>query len=298
MANAFRIAPVVAAAVASSAVILRSRELGNNCHYIADHYPGQVLSIVTPEQYNLMNPKPEWVIRWGTTAATVARETKVLNKASAIKETLDKAGFRSKAVEAGLAPRMWMSKQALGEYDGDLNDGVIVRPVHHARSEHLYHCTTPAELDTAIAAIDGPYYISEYIKKDRELRVFIVAGKAVIVLDKDPPRDRRKVSWGCVDEGALKVVRWGQWPMFAVENAIKAFNLSKLDFGAVDVMVKGEGANAHAYFLEINTAPEVWRYYGERLGEAFHYSINTSRDRIPTNQYNNWRDVAHPTLLA
>lgn len=294
MPNAFYLAPAITASV----VILRSRELGNNCHYIADNYPGQALSIVTPEQYSLMNPKPEWAIRWGTTGATVARETKVLNKASAIKETLDKASFRKKAADAGLAPRMWLSKDELVRYEGDLDDGIIVRPNHHARSEHLYHCTTPAELDAAIVAINGPYYISEYVKKDRELRVFIVAGKAVIVLDKDPPRDRNNVSWGCVEEGALTVLRWSQWPMFAIENAIKAFNLSKLDFGAVDVMVKGGGANARAYFLEINTAPEVWRYYGERLGEAFHHSINTSRDRIPTNQYNNWKDVAHPTLLA
>jgi glutathione synthase/RimK-type ligase-like ATP-grasp enzyme len=295
MANAFRIAPAI---VGASVVILRSRELGNNCRYIAENYPDQALSIVTPDQYNLMNPKPEWVIRWGTTGATVARETKVLNKASAIKETLDKASFRKKAVDAGLAPRMWLSKEELERYDGDVDDGVIVRPQHHARSEHLYHCTTPAELDAVINAINGPYYISEYIKKDRELRVFVVAGKAVIVLDKDPPRDRNNVSWGCVEEGALRVLKWSQWPMAAVENAIKAFNLSKLDFGAVDVMMKGEGANARAYFLEINTAPEVWKYYGERLGEAFHYSINTSREHIPTNQYNNWKDVAHPTLLA
>lgn len=295
MANAFRIAPAIAAA---SVVVLRSRELGNNCHYIADNYPGQQLRIVTPDEYNALQQKPEWVIRWGTTGATVARETKVLNKASAIKETLNKAAFRKKAADAGLAPRMWMSKEELGSYDGDLNDGIIVRPQHHARSEHLYHCTTPAQLDTVIRAINGPYYISEYIKKDRELRVFIVAGKAVIVLDKDPPRDRNNVSWGCVEEGALTVLRWSQWPMFAVENAIKAFNLSKLDFGAVDVMIKGEGANARAYFLEINTAPEVWRYYGERLGEAFHHTINVSREHIPTNQFNTWRDVAHPTLLT
>ena len=81
--------------------------------------------------------------------------------------------------------------------------------------------------------------------------------------------------------------------MFAIENAIKAFNLSKLDFGAVDVMIKGD----KAYFLEINTAPEVWRYYGERLGAAFHYMIGKTRERLTNSSYNSWKDVAHPTLL-
>ncbi len=75
--------------------------------------------------------------------------------------------------------------------------------------------------------------------------------------------------------------------------AIESFNLSTLDFGAVDVIIKGD----KAYTLEINTAPEVWHYYGARLAEAFHYIIkNNNRNRIPVKKYDDWKKVAHPSL--
>jgi glutathione synthase/RimK-type ligase-like ATP-grasp enzyme len=287
--NVFAAAQAVAAA---SVVLIRGRELGNNCHFIADNYPGQQLQIVTPEEYAALRVKPTWAIRWGT-STRIDRETKVLNKSSAIKETLDKASFRKKAADAGLAPKIWMTKEELGAYDGPLT-AVIVRPRKHSRSENLFLCKTPAELDEAINRIGGEYYISEYIEKEAEYRVFVVSGRVVMVFEKKP-RNRNDVSWGCVEEGALKVMRWSQWPMHVVENAVKAFNLTSLDFGAADIMVK----DGKAYFLEFNTAPEVWPYYGERLGEAFHYIISRDdRSRLPVERFENWKDVAHPTLLA
>lgn len=282
-----------AARAAAEIILLRSANLGNNCRFIANNYPDGALKIVTPEEFRGLRGIKH-IIRWGTTMSIGAenRDVKVINKASAIKETLDKAAFRKKCADIGVAPKTWMSLDDL------CNDpvgaaAVIVRPRNHERSENLHLCKTLAEAEAAVARYGANnYYISEYIAKDREIRVFIVQGKVIIGLEKNPG-NKREVSWGCVEEGQLAVMRWSEWPMFAMEAAVKAFNLSKLDFGAVDVMIKGN----KAYVLEINTAPEVWTYYGQRLGEAFHHMINVNRERIATTRFGNWKDVAHPTLL-
>lgn len=278
----------------TSIVLIRAKSLGNNCGFIANAWKaitGKEMAILTPEDVkNGSFGKPEWAIRWGTTTPTGDGEVKVLNRASAIKKTIDKAGFRKLAATKKLTPLYWDTYEQLQNYSGDLHS-VIVRAREHSRSEDLYHCTTPAQVEAAIKKLGTKgYYISEYIPKDKEIRVFVVQGRAVMVFDKQP-KNKNDISWGCVEEGALKYVAWSEWNMEAVRVAIESFNLSTLDFGAVDVIIKGD----KAYMLEINTAPEVWPYYGERLAEAFKYIIEKGRDRLPVKNYKDWRNAIHPS---
>ena len=268
--------------------LLRRKALGNNCGFIADAYPGG-MKIVTAEE--LGNERV--IIRWGTTTpiGAVNKKAIVINKADAITETSNKGAFRLKAHKAGLTPRTWATLEALGN-ENDPPEAVIIRPEVHERSENISLCRTLDEANKAIAACKGQgYYISEYIKKDREFRVFVAQGRAFMVFEKQP-KNKADVSWGCVEEGALKYVGWSEWPLHVVENAIKAFNISNLDFGAVDVIEKA----GKAYFLEINTAPEVWPYYGELFADVFNYMLNKTRERIAVKFSKNWKDYIHPSI--
>lgn len=285
-----RWAPIAAAAAAIGGIaIVRRKELGNNCGFIIEGLKelGVKASIVEVKDAKNLN----WAIRWGTTGAIANKDTKVINHASAIVETSDKGTFRLKAHKAGLTPKTWGSMEELAQYEGDVGD-IIIRSRHHERSEGIHLCSTPEQADKAIKKINGPYYISEYVKKDREFRVFVANGRALMVFEKIV-KDKKAVSWGCVDEGSLQLYRWSQWPLHVVENAIKAFNLSKLHFGAVDVIEK----DGKAYFLEINTAPEVWHYYGQRLADAFKYMMDgDKRKTIPVKDYKSWKSLIHPAI--
>lgn len=273
-------------------VLLRHAGMGNNCHHVADNFPGGKIRIVEPDTV----PKnAEWVIRWGTTTLLPNPKTKVLNKAKAINETFNKGVFRKKLADNGLASRTWLS---LGAFRADpyiCDKGVIVRPVHHQRGNNLHFALYDEEVEAAVNKCigEGGYYISEFIKKDEEYRVFISQGRVVTVWSKHPRR-KSDISWGCVSQGEFHYVNWGAWPLAVCENAIKSFNLSRLDFGAVDVMVK----NGVPYCLEINTAPEVWPYYGKRLGECLKWAIenNPDRETIKCQGYDDWKKIIHPAL--
>jgi glutathione synthase/RimK-type ligase-like ATP-grasp enzyme len=274
--------------IGNKIVLLRRKELGNNCHFIADNFPNKKLAIVQP---NEVPDDVEWVIRWGTTTPIANKKANVINKAAAIKETVNKGAFRFLAAKHGLAPRTWMSLADLAKEENV--DAVIVRPLTHERSIGIHLCKTLPELQKAIAACggEGQYYISDFIPKTKEYRVFVAQGRAFMVFEKKPA-NKGEVSWGCVEEGALKYIKWSEWPEFVVKNAIDAFNLSKLDFGAVDVME----LNGKAYFLEINTAPEVWTYYGECFGLIFNHMITKNRDRIEHKNGKGWKGLIHPAM--
>jgi glutathione synthase/RimK-type ligase-like ATP-grasp enzyme len=237
----------------------------------------------------------DWLIRWGCTARIRNDKVKVINKKDAIRETTDKGKFRFKVAKEGLAPKTWLNIfDYLAEYE-EPNQFVplIVRPSVHERSENLHFCGKIGELAEVVKKLGNDVYISEYIAKQKEYRVFVANGRAMIVAEK-MPKDRKEITWGCVEEGVLEYVPWSEWPNEVVECAIKSFNLSHLDFGAVDIMWK----DGKAYFLEVNTAPEVWRYYSECFGLVFNYMIANAkgRDRIPIKDFTHWKNTIHPAI--
>jgi glutathione synthase/RimK-type ligase-like ATP-grasp enzyme len=122
----------------------------------------------------------------------------------------------------------------------------------------------------------GPdrYYINEYIPKVAEYRVFCAQGRAVWVAQKTPgnPDD---VAWNVAKGGRFDNVRWGDWPISVVDVAIKAHNISRLDFGGVDVMVDGDGK---CYVLEINSAPSQTSPYRQScVAKVFDWMVKDDR---------------------
>lgn len=276
----------------STVGILRSEEYGNNVPFIVDAFGDDKMRII---QRGEDTTGLTTIIRWGSTATIENREgVKLINTAKALKETNNKGAFRKKVGDLG--PKYFDSFAEVENYDGEL-EAIIIRPRTHARSEHLYLCRTREEAEAAIRAcenVDGSYYCSEYISKEKEYRVFVANGRAFMVFEK-VPRNRNDISWGCVEQGQLKLINWSEWPLHIVKNAIDSFNHSSLDFGAVDVMEK----NGRAYFLEINTAPEVWPYYGQKFAQVFKYMIEESfigKGKRLTVTGATWKHFIHPAV--
>ncbi|MGE0266074.1 MAG: hypothetical protein AB7V06_25620 [Candidatus Obscuribacterales bacterium] len=273
----------------TDAVILRKKGLGKNgCKYIANGMKNKVEVINISEEY----PKtsPDFVFRWGTTENVAG--AKQINTPNAICSTSDKRKFRKKLASLGLAPKFWEDLSSLQE--SGFKNPVIVRPAFHQRSEDIYLCETLTQIQSALDKIDTTdgFYISEYIPKVAEFRVFVAQNRAVWMIEKIP-EDKTAITWGCIQDGDFEYVYWSDWNLAVVENAIRSFDEGPLHFGAVDVLLDKSGK---AYTLEINTAPWLTPYYGESIGKVFDYMIDEKTSRFEINPGKSWKNFIHPAI--
>lgn len=259
------------------ALVLRRRKLGRtSAKEIARQSKTGIIAHRNDERIPWENV--DLVFRWGTTS-DLPKKVKVVNEAKAIHTVADKPGFRKLILEDKLCPPTYFSLKELEEEENeDLQEGVIVRPKHHAQGRHVYLCKTPAEIEEAIAKCGEGYYITKFINKTAEYRMFVVSGRVVCVARKIPA-DEEAVAWNVARGGRFENVRWDDWPLKACKVAIAAFNKSGLDFGGIDVMVDKDG---EAYVLEANSACSLTSpYRQECFAKAFDYIVNNGKDNIP-----------------
>ena len=262
--------------------ILRRRKLGRTSVKEIRKFSKNIVRRVLDKK---MDDQNLLCIRWGYTQ-NVPQE-KVLNTAEAIHQVNDKKAFRLLLSSKDLAPKTWAT---LAEYT-KLNNAakeiplhpLVVRPAVHAQGKHCYKCATYQELRQAVDKCGANYYISEFVDKVAEYRVFVCQGRAVWVAKKTPgnPDD---VAWNVARGGRFDNVAWGDWDCKMVKTAILAFNESKLDFGGVDVMVDKDGK---CYVLEINSAPsQTSPYRQECVAKVFDYILerNGAKERIPLSE--------------
>lgn len=229
-------------------------------------------------------------IRWGC-SASVPNGVKVINKAEAIHKVADKAGFRKVTADLGLAPETWLNKLDVPE--NSIFDGVVVRPITHAQGKHLDVCYEMADMFAACAKY-GQYYISRLIEKVAEFRVFIHQGRVVWVAEKKPGNPDQ-VAWNVAQGGMFTNVKWGDWNLSVIKNALASYHQSGLDFGGVDVMIDAEGK---PYTLEINSAPsQTSAYRQECVARAFDWSINNGWEMlnpVEDTPAKTWKSYIHP----
>lgn len=269
--------------------ILRRRRLGaTSCREIAAQSTTGI-SVVRND-----TPLPEeaqYVFHWGCTS-TIPSGT-VINRAAAIHAVADKKNFRLLLDEHELCPATWGDLETFRlQQESAANWPFVVRPAAHSQGQHVYLCNTMEEVESACSRFDN-YYISEYIKKEAEYRVCVVQGRVAWVAQKTPanPED---VAWNVAKGGRFDNVRWGDWPLKVCRIAIEAFNLSGLDFGGVDIMVKEEDV----YVLEINSAPSLTSPYRQAcMAKCFDWIVQNGRGHIPLIEATgDWKKFAHPSL--
>lgn len=237
-----------------------------------------------------------YLFRWGCTA-NIPEGFTVVNTSEAIHEVNEKTSFRKLLQDnkPEIVPKTWFSSRDFVEDEDRAPDiKVIVRPHKHAQGKQLYLCNGIAELQAAVQRCGQGYYISEYIPKVAEYRVAIVSGRVAWCVQKTPA-NAEAIAWNVAKGGRFDQVPFGDWPLRVVKAAVEAFNLSKLDFGGVDVMVDAEGK---PYILEINSAPSLTSpYRQECMGKCFQYIIENGKARIPLIEAKGgYRKFIHPAI--
>lgn len=276
----------------AKAYILRRRKLGKtSCDNISakSKLIGQVIRNDSPA-LNRVN-EDIWAIRWGCTSNIPGR--KVLNSAEGIHFVNDKKTSRMLFAENDLAPSSWIDVK---KWEGDGAPlPVIIRPEKHAQGRKLFFCKNKPDVMAALRNVGASYYVSEFIDKVAEYRVFVLQGRAVWVAKKTPA-DEKAVAWNVARGGRFDNVRWDDWPLKAVKTAINAFLLTPLDFGGVDVMVDKDG---ECYVLEINSAPSQTSEYRQGcVAKAFDYLLEKeNKERIPLSaKKGGYLKFIHPAL--
>lgn len=232
------------------------------------------------------------VIRWGCTS-TVPQKN-VLNKASAIHLSSNKAEFRMLCQDNKVScPASTIDKKKAYEWV-DASISVIVRPSHHAQGKNLYVCNSRSDIDIAFGKCGDGTYAGLFINKVAEYRVFVAQGRAVWVASKTPG-DPSAVAWNVAQGGKFENVRWSDWPLQVVDVAVKAHNLSGLDFSGIDIMVD---TNGNPFVLEANSAPSQTSEYRQKcVAKVFDYIlINGSKASIPLGSSGKYLKYIHPAL--
>jgi glutathione synthase/RimK-type ligase-like ATP-grasp enzyme len=186
-------------------------------------------------------------------------------------------------------PRTWLNMQEVSPFP---ENGVIIRPRYHQQGQEFYFYPS----FEAMRALSGQraYYVSEFIPKDREFRIFVIQGRVLAVAEKFVSNPEQK-AWNHSLGGSFDNIPWGHWPKRACKLAIRAMEVIGLDFGAVDLIREG----SQDYVLEINTAPQLEsNYRRECFARAFDYIVRNGKAIISLpERVRNWRDLIHPVLV-
>jgi glutathione synthase/RimK-type ligase-like ATP-grasp enzyme len=267
------------------AYLLRRRGLGKiSCEGIAS----QSTTGLQIYRGDRLLPDADVAIRWGCTA-TIPGNGIVINSAKAIHRVSNKSGFRAILDEHELCPATWFQAD-------QVVFPAVVRPRYHSQGQRLYLAHDRMQLEDAIREFGDGWYASEYIKKIAEYRVYAAQGRAIAVATKIP-KDVNAVAWNQAQGSTFYNVRWNDWPLKAVRIALEALQLSRLDFGGVDVMVDADG---NAYVIEINAAPSLTSKYRQgQFAKVFDSIVVNGNITYPlVEAKGGYKKFIHPAVCA
>lgn len=270
--------------------ILRKCGLGyTTCREVQKHYPDDIKVIKSINEITNPNQEKDIVLRWGTTQS-FPYQGKILNKTINISLVGNKKQFRKICIDniPEITPKTWFDYN-----DPTIEYPVILREQHHAQGKHLYFCKNREDLELNSNSLTNPfnYYISTYIPKQKEYRVFFVQGRVVWVAEKIP-KDEQAIAWNVAQGGKFINVPWKQWDISIIEDAYKAYKLSGLWLGGVDIMKDGH----NNYIIEINSAPSQTSPYRQScFAKTIKWSINNGYDFLePNENYKKYSKWIHP----
>jgi hypothetical protein len=211
------------------------------------------------------------VINWGASQLPNWRAgTRIINKPEAVKTCSNKLDFFNRcAVAGGGRYPEWTQNPGIAK--GWLAEGKVVC----ARQKLNGHSAEGLVImESELDFVEAPLY-TVYVPKKMEFRVHVFKGNdASFIVDiqrkiKKPDAEVKDWKIRNLDNGFI-YARNGVEEIVPEDvrvQARRAFDLSGLDFGAVDVIFnEGQG---RAYVLEINTAPGISGTTVENYAEAF-----------------------------
>lgn len=270
--------------------ILRKTGLGNTtCKETQKHFPDKITIIKSLT--NIQNNNKNILLRWGTTQK-LPINIKVLNTADNISLTSNKTYFRNlcQTSFSKIIPKTWFDIN-----DPNITYPVILRPESHAQGKHLYLCKNKEELKQNLQKLPNKtnYYISEYINKSKEFRIFFIQGRVVWIAEKIP-NHITDIAWNVAQGGKFINVPWKQWDINLINDAYKIYNLSKLWLGGVDIIQDGH----NNYIIEINSAPSQTSPYRQQcFAKALNWAIDNTYDHLQQDEnYKKYSRWIHPGL--
>lgn len=270
--------------------ILRPKGIGKGVPTIAE---AAGMTTVTSGEDSIPSTG-KYCFRWGCVGA-IPSDFSVVNSVKAQEKSGDKRMFRKALSELNLCPPSWTSLQDMLSSLSDWPKGeLLVRPATHSRSKDMFLSTGPSGLAESISKVGPSYYISEFVKKKQEFRVFVCQGRVAWVIEKHP-KSADDISWGCVSDGTFDYVDWSSWPEAVIHNALASMKVSGLDFGAVDLTVTEAG---EVYTFEINCAPFLTPYYGKTIAKCFKYIEENGKEHFPDLSTYGWKESIHPAIKS
>lgn len=264
-----------------------------------------------PRQYDIMNDQhlrinphvdKNYLFLWGYVRNVPQGFRNVFNKPSSVGSTSSKGSFRVKMYENGLTMPSWRVSSVYSPSRSPLVDGksYVVRPNNHYGGKNIHSFVYSDVMENHVfkdhvMKFGNDAYISERIDKEKEFRVFVMSGRVVFMVEKIVA-DTGTLAWNVEQGGRFENVGFGSWNLKVARMSIEAIELGGLDFGAVDVMVKGDDV----YVLEVNTSPFLTAdYWSKCVAKAFDYTVanNVTTDfNIGTSDTPNWRNYIHPAI--
>lgn len=296
------------------AIILRRKNLGKGSTNGIVAASSTGMSVVKSWLMPNNPPQPvDYIFRWGCTSRLPQgyASAKVINSAEAIYAVNNKANCRFKLLAAEVsAPNTWpisnmlsaastaagmdiLMRSFTGEY--------IARPKSHSRGLNIKKGTIDhviREVSNNATYEDG--YISEYINKVAEYRVFVLHGRIVWIVKKIPA-NTYDIAWNVARGGKFVNVLRGEWKSIKhiIYLAIKSAKVMGIDFCGVDIMVDN---NNKAYVLELNSAPSQTSPYRQScVSKCFDYIVNTGIMEFPDiadSPNRTWKSFIHPALVS
>ncbi len=288
-------------------VILRRRRLGfTSCRTIKEHlvHTFNKRDTVIVRNYRIGNrrwnypQRAEVLFRWGCTS-DFPNEVCV-NQSEYIHNVNDKIRFRRLCQGGGdiSIPKTFYSKSEVREGEGDFTYPLIGRRKYHHQGRQMKVIRNPRDLDNDYSS----EYWSEYINKDKEFRYYVFFGRVIAVAEKIPsnPSD---IAWNRFQgDNIFHNVRWDSWDLKCGREALKVQQAVELDFGGIDIMLKGR----QPYVLEMNSAPTLTTEYRQLVfSKGFNWVIDRVEEtgRKP-NHYDlpdphsieSYRGLIHPCL--
>lgn len=238
------------------------------------------------------------ILRWGCTSNIPTYDEysyRTLNKKKNIHLVNNKRNFREFLQQKypENVPKTWFN-----HLSNDITYPCILRPKSHCQGKELYFITDYEFLIQVINFLeysDNTYYISEYINKTQEYRVCFIQGLVAWVANK-VPANPSNIAWNVAQGSKFENVSWKSWPINVIEAAYKAYKLSGLYLGGVDIMVDKDG---RSYILEINSAPSHTSPYRQQCTtKCIDYGI-THKDFsliLPNPYFKKYGKWLHPAL--
>lgn len=283
----------------SNAIVFYSAQIGKSCRKLEALSQRGLKSVCSGN--DTIARGVNLIFRWGCTGRTGMNDAKFVNTTKAIEWCCDKRGARLAMQAAGVpVPETWTTEEfAIVASDADRgilsSQKFVARPEHHTQGKQM-HVGTALQLAWNQQFFPGGY-ISRFIDRVAEYRVFVVSNRVAWVNRTEDPGDGR-MAWNYADGDN---VYWGDWPAKVVTAALAAAKVSGTDFCAVDLMVDADG---NAYVSEVNTAPgQEGTYHPSCVAKCFDYIIANGKEKfadpvVPegTPADRAWRWYIHPAV--